>query len=522
VAGPAFSVDLAEAMIVVPRQAVDWLVIAPVALPLAGGALCLMLRSRIDLAARLAGLILGLLVILNVGLLYEVSTKGIVMMAMGDWLPPFGIVFTVDVLGAILALTTSIVGFAGVIYAGIDIDTGRRRFGFHTFYLLLIAGVSGAFLTGDIFNLYVWFEVLLIASFGLLILGGERAQLDGAMKYGVLNLFATTLFLVAVGLLYGLVGTLNMADIAVAVTQLPPGAPIGVIATLFFVAFSMKAAAFPLNFWLPASYHTPRIVVAAIFAGLLTKVGVYALLRVLVMLLPESRALLADLVMWVAVGTMLLGAFGALAQGELRRLLGFVVISGIGIIMVGVALGSNEGLAGAIFYSVHSIIVMMALYLATGAIEQLVGTSSLRSGAGLYRLDPALATLFLILAFAVSGLPPFSGFWPKVMLVQATIANGLGWVAAAILFSGFLITIAMGRVWLLMFWRDSVGGAPLTRLAAEPGSRTTWMVSITMLVILVIGLGILPDGLMRASMEGAQSLTDPAGYIESVLGAGGR
>lgn len=520
-AGPAYSVDLAQAMIVAPREAVDWLVIAPVALPLAGGALCLMLRSRIDLAARIAGLILGLLVVLNVGLVYEVSTKGVLMMAMGDWLPPFGIVFAVDILGAVLALTTSVVGLAGVIYAGVDIDTGRRRFGFHTFYLLLIAGVSGAFLTGDIFNLYVWFEVLLIASFGLMILGGERAQLDGAMKYGVLNLFATTLFLVAVGLLYGLVGTLNMADIAVAVQQLPAGAPIAVIATLFFVAFSMKAAAFPLNFWLPASYHTPRIVVAAVFAGLLTKVGVYALLRVLVMLLPDSRALLADLVMWVAVGTMFVGAFGALAQGELRRLLGFVVISGIGIILVGVALGTDAGLAGAIFYSVHSIVVMTALYLATGAIERLVGTSSLRSASGLYRADPVLASLFLILAFAVSGLPPFSGFWPKVMLVQATIANGQGWVAAAILVSGFLITIAMGRVWLLVFWRDSVGGASARPAPEAPGSRTTWMLSITLLVIIVVALGILPDGLMRASMESARSLTDPASYIDAVIGAGG-
>ncbi|MGX1306877.1 multicomponent Na+:H+ antiporter subunit D [Amorphus suaedae] len=520
-AGPTFTVDLAEAMIVAPRVAVDWLVIAPVALPLAGGALCLMLRSRIDLAARLSGLILGLLVLLNIGLLYEVSTKGIVMMAMGDWLPPFGIVFTVDILGAILALTTSVVGLAGVIYAGVDIDTGRRRFGFHTFYLLLIAGVSGAFLTGDIFNLYVWFEVLLIASFGLLILGGERAQLDGAMKYGVLNLLATTLFLVAVGLLYGLVGTLNMADISLAVNKLPPGAPIGVIATLFFVAFAMKAAAFPLNFWLPASYHTPRIVVSAVFAGLLTKVGVYALLRILVMLLPESRALLADVVLWVAIGTMLVGAFGALAQGELRRLLGFVVISGIGIILVGVAMGTNEALAGAIFYSVHSIVVMTALYLATGAIERLAGTSSLRSASGLYRADPTLAALFLILTFAVSGLPPFSGFWPKVMLVQATISSGLGWVAAVILFSGFLTTIAMGRVWLLIFWRDSVGAAPSRPADAGPAARTTVMVSITMLVVIVIALGILPDGLMRGSLESARSLTDPAGYIQSVLGSGG-
>jgi len=521
VAGPSYSVDLAQAMVVDTYSPLEWLAVAPVALPMAAGALCLMFRSRGDLAARITVLTLGLLVLLNVGLVHTVVQQGTLIMAMGNWLPPFGIVFAIDILGAVLALTTSVVGLIGAIYASSDIDIGRRRFGFYTFYLLLITGVSGAFLTGDIFNLYVWFEVLLIASFGLIILGGERAQLDGAVKYGVLNLLATTLFLVAVGYLYGLVGTLNMADIALAVPQLPAAAPIGVVTALFIVAFSMKAAAFPLNFWLPASYHTPRIVVAAIFAGLLTKVGAYSLMRIVVMLLPETRDLLADVILWVAVLTMLVGAFGALAQGEVRRLLGLVVISGIGNIFVGVAVGSSEALAGSIFYAVHSIIVMFGLYLAAGAVERIAGTSSLHTASGLYRLEPALATLFLILAFAVSGLPPFSGFWPKVMLVQATIGAGLGWVAAAILVTGFLTTIAMGRVWLLVFWRDAVNGAPLRSQATPDASRASWMVPIALVVVIVAGIGLMPDGLMQASLASAQSLLDPQAYVNSVLGEGG-
>ena len=179
------------------------------------------------------------------------------------------------------------------LYALSDIDAGGRRFGFFPFLMFLMAGVTGAFLTGDIFNLYVWFEVLLISSFGLLVLGSEREQIDGAMKYAVLNLIGTTLFLIAVGYLYAIFGTLNMADIALKAAGLRDTAPLMTLAALFLLAFAMKAAAFPVNFWLPASYHTPRIVVSALFAGLLTKVGIYALIRVMVMLLPVEREALS-------------------------------------------------------------------------------------------------------------------------------------------------------------------------------------------------------------------------------------
>lgn len=517
----AFSVDRAQAMLIEPLAAVDWLAIAPVALPLTGGALCLMLRARSEFAGRLTVLILGLLVLIDAGLLGVVAQHGPMVMAMGNWMAPFGIIFTVDILGALLALTTAVVGLVGAIYAAADIDIGRRRFGFHTFYLLLIAGVSGAFLTGDIFNLYVWFEVLLIASFGLLILGGERAQLDGAMKYGILNLIATTFFLIAVGLLYGLTGTLNMADIALTVPKLADNAPISAIATLFFVAFAMKAAAFPLNFWLPASYHTPRIVVSAVFAGLLTKVGVYALLRVLVMLLPAGRAELSGVLVWVAILTMFVGAFGALAQSEIRRLLGFVVITGIGTMFVGLALSTEEALAGAVYYAIHSILVMTALYLAAGGMERLSGSSSLHQTSGLYRLDPAFAALFLVLAFAVSGLPPFSGFWPKVMLVRASVAAGAEWAAAAILVTGLMTTIAMARVWLLAFWRDAGGGLPAPAGGAPAeADRATWLAPIAILAVIVIALGVLPEGPMAASLASAKALLNPAGYVGTVLGEG--
>jgi multicomponent Na+:H+ antiporter subunit D len=272
--------DLSVAFVMEPLAAADWLIPGPVVFCLLVGSILLMLRKRTDLQPLIAIPALVVLCAMTLGLLAHVVSNGTVTMTMGRWLPPFGISFTVDAMGAFFAATSSLVALAAGIYGRGDVDHSGRRYGFYPFLLLIMAGVLGAFMTGDIFNLYVWFEVLLISSFGLLVLGNERAQLDGGVKYAFLNLIATTLFLIATGYLYGLFGTLNMADIAIKATELRGTAPLMTLVTLFLLAFAMKAAAFPVNFWLPASYHTPRLVVSALFAGLLTKVGIYALLRI--------------------------------------------------------------------------------------------------------------------------------------------------------------------------------------------------------------------------------------------------
>ena len=509
------AVDIARAMVAGPTPAGDWLAVLPVVLPLAGGALALTLRERVRVQRALGLAVLVVLLLVDAALLARVVETGPVTMMMGRWLPPFGIAFTVDVLGATLALTTAVVALPAAIYAGVDIDAGARRFGFVPFLLILVGGVTGAFLTGDIFNLYVWFEVLLISSFGLIVLGGEPRQLDGAVKYGVLNLVATTLFLIATGYLYGLVGTLNMADIVAAVRRLPADAPIDAIAALYLLAFGMKAAAFPVNFWLPASYHTPRIVVAAVFAGLLTKVGVYALIRTLVMLMPAERLGLAGVIGWVAGLTMVVGALMALAQSEIRRALGFLVIAGIGAMLAGLAVGSELALTGAILYAVHSMLAMTAIYLAVGAAERLTGTSSLNAAGGVWEESPLLAALFLVLALAVAGLPPFSGFWPKLVLVKAALAAGAGWLAAAILVSGFLTTLALGRIWLLAFWRPRP--RPVAAAAPRPLEAAA-ILPVAMLTVLVVLIGVAAEPLAAVAKAGAAGVIDPAAYIGSVFG----
>jgi len=275
----------------------------------------------------------------------------------------------------------------------------------------------------------------------------------------------------------------------------------------------MKAAAFPVNFWLPASYHTPRITVSALFAGLLTKVGVYALIRVLVMLLPIERAELGPLITVVAIATMLAGVLGALGSNDMRRVLGYIVISGIGTMLAGVALGSADGLSGAIFYALHSMVLMTALYLLAGEAARLGGSFSLASLGGLYRRSGWFSGLSLVLFFAVSGLPPFSGFWPKVVLVKAALAAGSWWIAAAILLAGFLTMIVFGRVFLLAYWRPAAdhGVALVGPVKWQAG------VPILALTILVVGFGLFPERLLQLTRVAAAGLEQPTAYLHSVF-----
>lgn len=510
-------IDLSAAYLMAPTSLADWLVIAPIGLMLLLGAVLMMVRHRLHLHGWIAIPGLAALVLLDGMLLWRVVHHGPFTMTAGRWLPPFGISFTADLFGALMAFVAAVVALAAGIYALRDIDASGRRYGFFPFLMLLMAGVTGAFLTGDIFNLYVWFEVLLISSFGLLILGSEREQVDGALKYAILNLLGTTLFLIAVGYLYAIFGTLNMADIARQAGDYHGTAPLMTLTALFVLAFAMKAAAFPVNFWLPASYHTPRIVVSALFGGLLTKVGVYALMRVMVMLFPLQREDLSLVIAVSAALSMVLGALGALAQSDLRRMAGFAVIAGIGNVMAGVAIGGPTGVSGAILYALHSIVTMTALYLLIGEAARVGGSWSLQTLGGIYRKAPWVAASAFVIFFATAGLPPFSGLWPKIVLLKAALDIGAWWLSASILFSAFILTLALGRVFLLAFWRPQPAGAAVP-VAAGTVERSAPLVG---LVAIIVFFGLFPELPVRLSQEAAMGLADPTAYIQSVFPTGG-
>ena len=313
-----------------------------------------------------------------------------------------------------MVLTSGLAGLAVAIYALADIDGMNAPPAALTAFQMLLAGVCGAFLTGDLFNLYVWFEVMLIASFALMTLGGDRRQLDGAVKYVAINLISTVLLLTAIGLLYGLAGTLNMADLRGKLGDFDQQGLLGVIAVFFLIAFGIKAAVFPLFFWLPASYHTPPIAVSALFAGLMTKVGVYALIRTFTLIFPAGIGLINEILFITALATMVIGVLGAIAQTDIRRILAFQVIASIGFLLLGMALGSTLAMTAAVFYMVHAMLLKTQLFMISGIVGREAGGFELAQLGGLYKSRPGLAIAFLIGALALMGIPPLTGFWPKV------------------------------------------------------------------------------------------------------------
>jgi multicomponent Na+:H+ antiporter subunit D len=516
------SSGLPQAMIETSTSLGDWVVVLPVVLSLVGAASLLMLRRRGGVSLIGALIVLAAIVACEVSLLLRVLADGPLSMTMGKWLPPFGISFTVDIFGAVFALAASVVTVIVVLYAEADRSEADRGDAFHTMVLLLLAGVTGSFLTGDLFNLYVWFEVMLIASFGLIVLGGNPMQIDGAVKYGFLNFLATTLFLLALGLTYGLIGTLNMADI-IRVAPLAHPAAMTSIAALLLLAFGMKAAAFPVNAWLPAAYHTPRPAVSALFAGLLTKVGAYALLRSLVVLLPASRDLLEPVLAVLAVATLVIAPLGAIAETHLRRAIGFFVIGGIGAVLAGLTLPSVLGVAGAGVYILHAILTMTALYLTAGLIEARTGATDTRQMGGLYAASAPLSIIFFVLVLVAAGVPPFLGFWPKLLLLQAGVAEGGDWIGSgitvALVVNAVLTLIAGTRLWSHIFWRNRAEDAP--EIEAQPSPRLRLAFGATgLLIVAIVAMGLWPNGLIEGGQRAAADIVDPSRYIAAVGLAG--
>ncbi len=510
------------AMLQTATATIDWLIIAPVVTPLVAAAVLIIFRRSVSLHPLLTLLALGFNIFASYLLLMRVQAEGPLAMTMGNWLPPFGISFVADLLGAILTLTSSVAVFCVALYGMGDASSRERRFGFYPLILTLLVGVNGSFLTGDIFNLYVWFEVFVISSFGLIVLGGTTKQLDGAVKYCFLTLVATTMFLIATGYLYGLYGTLNMADLSKIIGPLPFQGPLVVVSCLYLLAFAMKAAAFPLYFWLPASYHTPKIAVSALFAGLLTKVGVYALIRTFTIVLPPAgQSWLMEVMFYVGVLTMIAGALGAVAQTELRRLFSFLLVASIGFLLVGLSLGTEAALSATIFYMVHSILVMCGLFLLAGLLFSYRGSLDLRTLSGVNKDIPLLSGLFLLLVFMASGFPPFSGFWPKLMLISETMQQEAYLGTGTIIFSSFLSIIALGRAYAFACWRPAVDAAqPL--IEGQKNSLNGFVrlqfLPLILLLLVATAIGILPGILFDFTTGGAKGLLDSSAYIAAVFG----
>lgn len=494
----------------------NWLVVAPILLPLLGAILAALLGRRRRFARAVVVATCLLMTASAVALLAEVWQGGMVVMAVGDWVAPFGIVLAADHLSAVLTVITGITGLAVAIYAIADVDRLREARGYHALFLVLLTGVNGAFLTGDLFNLYVWFEVMLIASFGMVALGRTRAELDGAVRYLMLNIVATLMFLMAIALLFGSTGTLNLAHLHLVVSSGEAEGAVFAAGLLLAVAFGMKAAVFPLFFWLPASYHTPAFAVSAVFAGLLTKVGVYALIRVFTLVFAGQESFVQTLFWPVAAATMVVGVLGAASQTEIRRILSFHIVSQIGYMLVGLALLTPVAVTAAVFYLIHHIVVKANLFLVAGVIHRYCRTNDLARTGGLVGRAPWLAVLFLVPALSLAGIPPLSGFWAKLLVVKASLDAADLAMAAIALVVGLFTVFSMIKIWNEAFWKAPPEGAVEGTASARDIRILCAPIAMLAVLTICVGLGAGPalDLAERASAE----LLDPAGYAQTVLG----
>jgi multicomponent Na+:H+ antiporter subunit D len=461
-----------------------------------------------------------------VGLLVWISNVGIQSVQPGNWSAPFGITLVADLLSATLVVLAAGLGLLVAIYSLADIDARRQSFGYFPLLHVVIMGICGAFLTGDIFNLYVFFEVMLIASFVLVALGGERQQLEGALKYVILNLFSSAIFLAGVGILHGAAHTLNMADLHTRLLIVANTHPdlLATVQALFLIAFGVKAALFPLFFWLPASYATPPAAVSAIFAGLLTKVGVYSLFRVFTVVFPTPDWLI-DLVLIIAGFTMLIGVIGAVAQMEFRRVLSFHSISQIGYMVMGIGLiGTTDpqvrtlAIAAALVYMVHHSIVKSNLFLISGVVKSLRGTYWLKPLGGMALVTPWLAGLFLVTALSLAGVPPLSGFWAKLAIIQAGFGAGQYVLTAVALLTGLLTLISMIKIWNEVFWKEQPEAEPgaIKPASKPPTGLSLRFAPIVVLAVATAGLGIFPSLLVNLAHKAAAQALDVPAYVQAV------
>ena len=497
------------------------LVAWPVLLPLVAGSALLLLRT--PRARALFAAAAAVLTLLVDGIIAWRTLSGeVLVVQMADWPAPYGITLVADGLSGLLLLLGGVTGLLTVLFASSSLQTGPRRgqsarlnrareaFGTHALLQFLFMGVNMSFLTGDLFNLFVAFEVMLIASYGLLLLGGEVAQLREGFKYVVINLVASAIFVATAGLAYGLFGTLNMADIALRLREVGPDARVTMVALLLALVFATKAALFPLGFWLPNAYPAPPAATSAFFAAMLTKVGVYALLRAFTLMFPGEAGALSGLLLLAGL-TVLLGGFGAIARQRWRHLLAFANISSIGYLAMGAFLGTASGLAAAVYYLVNSVLVIFALFLIAGLAEKLAGEDYRSEGH--LRDYPWLGVGYFVAALTLAGLPPTSGFVGKFALIQSLFARGdalaVG-VGVAAVVTGGLLLYATVSVWRSFFWgdADAVHSVTLPRGMVLPTAAA---------VGLLVALALASGPVYAVSERVAAQLLTNTQYISEVL-----
>lgn len=485
--------------------------ILPMLIPLLAGILLVFPRKKIKLQRSISLLAMLISCGVSIWILQEIGKTGVQRLDFGGWKPPYGILFVADSFSMLLVTTTCLVGSICLMFTFSSIGEKLEQMYIYPFMLIMVAGVNGSFLTGDVFNLFVCFEVLLIASYVLIALGGKRQQLKASVKYVAINILSSWLFLVGIGYLYGSVGTLNMAHISQRVAESGQTPLFTAISILLLLVFSIKAGLL-LYFWLPGSYGAPPPAIAAFFGALLTKVGIYAIFRIFTLIFYHQPQITHTLIGILAIATLIGGGLGAIAYSDIRKILAYNVIIAVGFIMSGLAIFTVPSMQGSVYYLIHDMIAKALLFLIGGIIIMVTGTARINRMSGLIGNYPVLGVLFFLTVLSLSGIPPFPGFLGKVLIGQGAIEGGSYILLACVFLSSLLVLYSLIRIFLQCFWGETI----MIKEEQQPLKRT-WILPCVLFAALSLSLGVGAEAVAVHIQLAAEVLMNPQIYIDAVM-----
>ncbi len=488
------------------------LVVMPVLIPLFVGMILILFRKNILLQRVLSSLTFLATGLVSWLLMNQIKSEGVQTLALGGWQAPYGIVMAADMFSALLLLSTSFVALCCLLYAFRTIGRERELFYFYPLFLFLITGVNGSFLTGDIFNLYVCFELMLLASYVLITLGGSKVQLGESIKYVLVNVVSSFFFLVAIAYLYSITGTLNLAHLSIRIAEVGQNGLLTTVALLFLIVFGIKAGLFLFQ-WLPGSYSAPPTAIAAVFAALLTKVGIYAIFRMFTLVFYHQPEITHLFIGILAALTMVLGAIGAVAYWDIKKILTYNVIIGAGLMLAGLASFTFNGYLGSIYYLIHDMIIKALLFLIGGTVIYLTGTSKLKEISGLIRNHPYLGWMFFAAVLSISGIPPLSGFLGKVFITRGTFEADYFWLGAAGIITSLMVLYSVMKIFMTVFWGETTLSTEM-----EKGTTKGIIFPLVLLTAATITLGLGAEGIIGYIQLAAEGLANPDFYIDAVFG----
>jgi multicomponent Na+:H+ antiporter subunit D len=485
------------------------LILFPILIPLLTGIILIFFYKKTILQRIISLLSTSVSIIIVLFMIDKIKNEGIQTVNLSNWDAPFGITIVSDMVSALLVLTTNIIAFCCILYSFKGIDRERENYFYYAMIQFLLVGVIGAFSTGDIFNLFVFFEVMLMASYVLLVLGNTKIQLRETVKYIIVNVVASALFVIAVAYFYSVVGTLNMASISERISEVGGSGILTVIAVLFLIVFGLKGALFPLFFWLPGSYYAAPIPILALFGALLTKVGVYSIARTYSLFFYEDSYVFTLLGI-LSLLTIILGAIGAIAYNDVKKIIIYNIVTAIGVILYGFSIFNSTSLNGAIFYLLHDMIIKGALFLLIGIMIYITGTSNLKYMSGLMKKYPLLTWTFFLAALSLAGIPPLSGFIGKLLIIQGAFEERNYMGSFIVVLSSLLVLLSVIKIFVKGFWGEESDNITIK-------SIKTLLLPGCILVLLSCLIGIGTEMISPYISLAVESLLQPENYIHAVL-----